>query len=492
MMTMKQVFVALGLFFPGLCGIEGQVLIGPGNEKLHAGASLELKAAGGTGGVMMPQVSLTSAMVWAPIEGSPVEGMMVYNTNETRQSDLEGKGIYTWVEGRWELVSHAVPCASPPADPVIASSGYVDPLEPFTPFLVYVDNAAEGVSYEWDVSPGMTGQSLSDVITVIGTGKADYTVSVRARNACGVSNKVSETFRIAPFSLPPKEISGNGIIQGIACYNVSQGNYSTFPDYDPNKRIRKYMLSLQYNNGVTNLKYGKTNDADGIIKSVSRGTSDDVTSGQYPITVVFADDVNDIIKRTKRSTAEIYVSYFYMDDKYNSLTITLQENSCCPYGLGKIVNNGAYMGVDIFDLYNVSFKISHFKPIPNASLCVWPLDQGSQIVPGGSESNFWLNAHSKCNMSMSQYGGGWRLPNLGEMYYKLHSFFLNNGGQNTSSDGTFSRYFSSTVKNNELNNVIHTQVNMQNPAKSVTISDIPINKQISAKANYRCVKTISQ
>ena len=87
---MKKIFVAIVL----IAGFSAsaQVKIGDNPTVLNEGALLELQSNAGTKGLKFPEVALTSTSTWAPVLGTKVVGMTVYNTAIT--GDVT-PGLYT-------------------------------------------------------------------------------------------------------------------------------------------------------------------------------------------------------------------------------------------------------------------------------------------------------------------------------------------------------------------------------------------------------------
>jgi hypothetical protein len=73
---MKRIFVALVL----LAGFSAsaQIKIGANPTTINLGSLLELESS--TKGLKFPEVALTSTSLWAPLTGTQVMGMTVYNT----------------------------------------------------------------------------------------------------------------------------------------------------------------------------------------------------------------------------------------------------------------------------------------------------------------------------------------------------------------------------------------------------------------------------
>ncbi|MDR2122423.1 MAG: PKD domain-containing protein [Flavobacteriaceae bacterium] len=503
----KQILIrklfTLGFIFSGIWGIYGQVLINSNNNAIHSGAVLELKSEAKRAGLLMPKVALTSATVWAPVNGNAVNGMTVHNSNNTTQNGLNGKGVYTWTDGRWYLVSSSPPCTSAPKNPILNINGTTNKVDPYTPFLLYVTNPEAGVSYKWTLPSGLIGHSNSNVISVVGVKPGKYTVSVQAYNECGNSNSISQMINVE-ITLPDIDESGNAQIQGVTCYDVAQtddtggscGSLSSrYPAFNTaDKRIRKYLLSLQSINGISDLKVGYTDDANGIIKLVSGNVPGTLSINEHIINVVFADDINTIVKgKGKKATAKIYAIYKENGkEKCVLLTITVQDCSCCPLDYAKIVENAAYKGADIVNANDIAEPLkalNHFELIPNSALCVWKTNQGNAITDAGNLANNWTDANKYCTQTMvANYGESWRLPNIAEMYHNLHKIFYNDGGAGSSSRNGRSRFISSSAQAGKKDYLMYTIMDNTGALKIDNSTLSRING--SLYGNYRCVKTI--
>ena len=106
---MKKMFLGmLALLVWGVASVHAQVTIGS-EAPPTPGAVLDLQS-GGSQGLLMPQVALTSASAWAPLAGNDVDGMTVFNLSDKNVNGLRGKGLYIWLNKRWNLLYHADPC----------------------------------------------------------------------------------------------------------------------------------------------------------------------------------------------------------------------------------------------------------------------------------------------------------------------------------------------------------------------------------------------
>jgi len=105
----------------GAAGVKAQVRIG-GNTPPSAAAVLDLNATDaantGTGGLVLPRVSLTSNTMPLTTGVANLTGMMVYNTTAT----LGGVGIYFWNSANWVQAS-LPPTSAADSGKVLASNG---------------------------------------------------------------------------------------------------------------------------------------------------------------------------------------------------------------------------------------------------------------------------------------------------------------------------------------------------------------------------------
>ena len=106
---MKKMFLFWLMFLIwDIANINAQVTFGSTADPAP-GAVLDLQS-GGNKGLLMPQVTLTSASVWAPVSGSAVNGMTVFNLSDATTNGLEGIGVYLWMNGSWRFLYHSHPC----------------------------------------------------------------------------------------------------------------------------------------------------------------------------------------------------------------------------------------------------------------------------------------------------------------------------------------------------------------------------------------------
>ena len=433
-------------------GISAQAIMGgKGKTDIHNGAVLEI-VSGNTGGLLLPKVELTNAAIWQPVDGLPQDGMVVYNTNSSTNNNLTGPGAYAWSDGRWRPISSDIyPCNAAPATPgtIFFTKATADLYEALA---AYVEPVAGATSYEWTLPSGLIGSSATNAVVIIGWLPAQYNaalIRVKAVNDCGSSAErrgygaldIQDNTPPPPPPPPPptapEDNSGNGSLQGPTCFDIAATEGGTlcgslnsrkpaFPT--PESRVRVYTLSLINSSGITNLRVGYYDDADYLIKSVT-GNKAGALSNDEPITVEFADNVNDIVKSTRKSTAKIYAVYSDRGkDKRVELTVTVQDCACCPLNIATIIPNTVYEGGDFVYAPIASFVgtqadlVGRFDLLPNSALCVY--NTGNKSV--------WSVAQIVCKDLNDKNTGedGWRMPNIAEVLALIeHGFLATNSTQ---------------------------------------------------------------
>ena len=88
----------------GITLVRSSGNVGIGTTSPHPAAILELQAT--NKGFLPTRVALTSATSWLPLTGTPVDGMLVYNTNTagTGQNAVS-PGYYYWYANRWRRLT---------------------------------------------------------------------------------------------------------------------------------------------------------------------------------------------------------------------------------------------------------------------------------------------------------------------------------------------------------------------------------------------------
>jgi len=172
-----------------------QVTIGKDSPP-HTGAALEL-VSNNKKGLLLPQVALISATSWKPVvSDQPVNGMMVFNTNDikTPESGLAGIGAYVWTDGKWNILDNE-DCPLPPqlGTITLSISGSVDQR---TKFTASVNAVAGATSYIWELADGLMGFSNTTQITITPVKDGTYpagSIKVKAVNNCGISDAQATT-----------------------------------------------------------------------------------------------------------------------------------------------------------------------------------------------------------------------------------------------------------------------------------------------------------
>jgi hypothetical protein len=88
----------------GITLVRSSGNVGIGTTSPHSAAILELQAT--DKGFLPTRVRLSNATSWGPLTGTPVDGMLVYNTqNSGFGADAVSPGYYYWYAGRWRRLT---------------------------------------------------------------------------------------------------------------------------------------------------------------------------------------------------------------------------------------------------------------------------------------------------------------------------------------------------------------------------------------------------
>ncbi len=90
----KMYYLMLTIFIMSVADVSSQVVIG-NKETPHEGALLHLEGSG-SNGLLFPKVLISDLSQWS-LEGTPIEGMTVYNTAQGKE------GVLIWKDGKWSL-----------------------------------------------------------------------------------------------------------------------------------------------------------------------------------------------------------------------------------------------------------------------------------------------------------------------------------------------------------------------------------------------------
>jgi hypothetical protein len=176
----KKLQILFALLASSIYCVQAQVLIGA-NRSPHAGAVLELES-NNNQGLLLPKVALTNVTVWG-LSGSSVEGMLVFNENETFANGMSGKGVYVWLnDSKWHLKSEIFSAPPTPESITLSRSSTVGKNIIFTASIPTIPSA---LYYEWDIPGGILGFSNLNVISLVGVTAGAYTIRVRAFNSVG-------------------------------------------------------------------------------------------------------------------------------------------------------------------------------------------------------------------------------------------------------------------------------------------------------------------
>ncbi|MDH6354076.1 hypothetical protein M2132_000398 [Dysgonomonas sp. PH5-45] len=192
----KKAYIIL-IFFALFISANAQVTIGRGTAA-HAGSILEIES-NSSKGLLLPRVSLARYDYWQPLEGTPDDGMLVFNTNTSTLNNLKGKGTYVWYNNRWNILQRASsPCTSAPGTPVSISfnTRTIDKGSNNLFIVASVPEVKGASSYSWVLPVGLTGTSNENYITITASASGSYDASqikVSVSNDCGSGSQVSGT-----------------------------------------------------------------------------------------------------------------------------------------------------------------------------------------------------------------------------------------------------------------------------------------------------------
>lgn len=99
----KTIFTLLTFLALSISGIYSQAAIGDINA-VDLGVVLDVFS-GDKRGYFVPRVCLKNIDAWEPLGGKVIEGMIVFNTNDSNEHKLQGKGLYVWYNGRWHIIN---------------------------------------------------------------------------------------------------------------------------------------------------------------------------------------------------------------------------------------------------------------------------------------------------------------------------------------------------------------------------------------------------
>jgi hypothetical protein len=486
----KMIFFMLTFMVLGAASMNAQVLIGSGlgTEDLPTqGTILDLQS-GGSLGLLLPSVTLTSSTVWAPVGGTAVEGMTVFNNSDALVNELTGKGIYVWVNGAWSRTGAvATPCVDIEASATTASftgEGSAQTLE------VNVNKGTGPFNYSWYLD----GNLLQDHSNVLERSDS-YTTGAYGNYICKVSNAcnlVNVSFSVldideGEYTATENQPSGTDIkwnLQGVTCFDVREGK--GFADSGESSTVELVVTGAT----VTNVVWQYTN-----LSAVLNGTQTEANTGitipfknrsvisdaaTSPITV----QVKALITMTTASPAKTYKVVKTIDLKF-------QNKSCCE---GYLAVGGEY-STDMTGHLNIGAGTT-FAQLTSATgiwkfaptgkdLCFYKTD----AVNGSTTTFNWSVANSTTNgCAASEYfvpsadrDVSWRMPNIAELG-AIHSIRNALGQLTTSVPGTTNmsqqHYWSSDTYNASQGQYWHMTSNFVQSSEKINPSGI------------RCVRTV--
>jgi hypothetical protein len=448
----KMNFWMLLFFLAITASMNAQVLIGSGLESdanPTPGSVLDLQS-GGSLGLLLPSVTLTSSTVWAPVEGSAVEGMAVFNNSDTKDNELTGKGIYVWVNGAWSRMgAPSTPCATIAAAAKDGINSFVG-LGAAQTLEVVLSAGSGPYTYTWTNGAGET---------TINSNKSDYkdtyVTSAFGTYTCDITNACTTiptrvTFVVSDvdegaYSDPANQPTDPAIkwnLQGVNCFDVraekgfaTSGQQSTVTLVVDNATVTEVLWSYANQSDVFN---GTPTLSEGDKKiTISYNTRAAIAAvATTPITV----QVKALITMTAGSPTKTYKVVKTFDIKF-------QNASCCEGAIitggafdykagttplaGDLAKNGlssTYTGdqtfspnLDVAQITSASIWGTYFNTTPVGDLCVYYRNATNGSTTTSVYADNWGAAITGCASDDSKYidaadaGQDWYLPNLYEL-----------------------------------------------------------------------------
>jgi hypothetical protein len=389
----KMMILMLGLFFLGSAGMNAQVTIGS-DDVPTPGSVLDLQSSGSLG-LLLPSVTLTDATVWAPVDGSAVEGMTVFHNTDALTNGLSGKGIYVWTNGTWSRMgASATQCVDIAA--AATQAGFVGNIGSGKTLEVVVNSGSAPFNYNW-YKNGVPLQTVSNKTDR----KDSYTATEYGTYTCEITNACSMqsiSFLVTEVNVGDYNDNPSGVtwgLNGITCFDVRAG--SGFPASSP------YNIVVT---GATVTAVTWLYDDPGIVLN---GSATESSSG---VTLPFnSQAVVSAAATTPLTVTVTALITLSTGDKVNvAKAIKFQNASCCE---GAIITGGA------FDYIN-SVKGDGAKnptptPTPNTGDRAWSPNLGITTGNGSITWGTWFNTtpvgdlcvYKKNGNSGNAVSGGW-------------------------------------------------------------------------------------
>jgi hypothetical protein len=437
---MKKVFFfVLTLMILSAASVNAQVTIGS-EEDPRPGSVLDLQS-GGSLGLLLPSVTLTDATLWAPVEGSAVEGMTVFHNTDDLTNGLSGKGIYVWSNGTWSRTgASATQCVNIAAAATQAT--FTGDIGTGKTLEVVVSAGSAPFNYNW-YRDGVLLQTVSNKTDR----KDSYTATDYGTYTCEITNACSLqsiTFSVTEVNVGDFVDNPAGVtwgLNGISCFDVRDG-YG-FP------------ASSQLDLVVTGATVTAVNWLYDGQAAVLSGSAVESTSGvTLPFQSQAAVSAAAVTPLTVTVTALITLS---TGDKVNvAKAIKFQNQACCDgaiiyasnpykaawnYVSGSLPGDGAKAGgasntgdaswspnITATGPWNATALDSYFTNA-NIDLCVYKKNYKSSGDTNGRVG--WANAVNNCANGTYADGdpnAGWYLPNMRE----LQSIYQAIGGAGSS------------------------------------------------------------
>ncbi|GHV20773.1 hypothetical protein FACS189428_0210 [Clostridia bacterium] len=440
----KMMILMLTLLIWGSASMNSQVLIGSqleGADNPTPGSILDLQSDGSLG-LLMPSVTLEKATQWAPVTGSAVEGMTVFNNSNSVADGLTGKGIYVWANNEWSRMgASATPCvaivATSPKTVFTGAIGSGQTLE------VSLTGGTAPFNYNW-TKDGTLLQTKSNVSEF----EDSYLATEYGTYTCKITNGCSQqtiAFTVSAVSVgeygdtPPENLKVSWALNGVTCFDVTAGEpfpgSSQYTVTAANATINDIIWLYEGADGVLTGQPGTGNPS--VTLPFASQSAVSTLAGVYPN------------KKTVTVTALITLTANGTQYKVNvTKVISFQNQSCCDgaiiydaawnYVSGSLPGDGAKVGgadattdkawspniTTTTGSWSATALDSHFTNA-NVDLCVYKTNANS------GNTTTWANAVNNCangNYADGDATVGWYLPNERE----LQSIYQAIGGNGSS------------------------------------------------------------
>ena len=333
-MNMKKIyFLMLSFFLLSIASmnVTAQVTIGDLGDP-HEGAVLHLKS-GGSKGLLLPQVSLSSVNIFSLDESandpaSSAIGMVVYNTNESITGG-KGKGTYVWSGTEWMLIGEGtipsviqVTSISISGDDRVDAGGSINLTATVSPANV------SNKTVIWTVSNG-TGSASIDALSGKLTGTSSGIVYVTATAIDGSGVSAVKEVTVNPVAVTSISIIGSSTVAAGSSITL---DVEVTPAEATNKNVTWSVI-----NGTGSAVIDATR---GILLGISSGTVTVIATAQDGSGITALKTIT--IEETNIPVSSITISGSTSVNVGSSITLsaTISPSNASNTGITWTVTNG--------------------------------------------------------------------------------------------------------------------------------------------------------